>query len=233
MEDEIERLLFTCNDVHVYKIPPRQTSAGYKAGDWEGNLIWNGRCTVFGKGEICSIKLEDKTNGSLFATCTVNTAPGAPQAVERVLDSSRYFVLRIEDGSGRHAFIGMGFTERSDAFDFQVALQDYAKQIQREHEAPVESNVPATNYSLQEGQSIKIDIKGKVKTAKPSASAGPGSSGSSIGTLPKPKGAGLLPPPSAKNAQAPAAGTTDMFGDFASAQKQPQQQSSGDDWMKF
>ena len=47
--------------------------------------------------------------------------------MEKVLDSSRYFVLRIEDGSGRAAFIGMGFNERNDAFDFTAAIQDHQK----------------------------------------------------------------------------------------------------------
>jgi len=42
--------------------------------------------------------------------------PSRP-SVEAVLDSSRYFVVRIEDG-GRKAYVGMGFAERSDSFDF-------------------------------------------------------------------------------------------------------------------
>jgi hypothetical protein len=41
------------------------------------------------------IKLEDKTSGELFAKANIDDCPGP--AIESVSDSSRYFVLRIQD----------------------------------------------------------------------------------------------------------------------------------------
>lgn len=62
---------------------------------------------------------QDSSTGELFAQVTYVT-PWTQ--VEPVLDSSRYFVLRVEGEGGKRAYIGMGFAERGDAFDFQVSL---------------------------------------------------------------------------------------------------------------
>lgn len=59
-------------------------------------------------------------SGELFGVAPV--PPGqAHLAVEQAADSSRNFVLRLEDAaSKRHAFVGISFAERSAAFDFNV-----------------------------------------------------------------------------------------------------------------
>ena len=64
-----------------------------------------------------------KCSGTEFAACPI-PAGERPQAVEPVTDSSRYFVLRLLDPSHpqRRAFVGLGFNDRSEAFDFNVAL---------------------------------------------------------------------------------------------------------------
>lgn len=64
--------------------------------------------------------MEDAETGELFASCPY-AVDG--KAVEPVLDSSRYFALAVSDpSSGKRAFLGMGFPERSEAFDFNVRL---------------------------------------------------------------------------------------------------------------
>lgn len=96
---DYERVLCVKNEVFVYKIPPRTTNRGYRAADWKLDLPdWTGRLKIVALKQQLTIKLEDKTSGELFAQCPVEAYPGV--AVESVLDSSRYFVLKIADGSG-------------------------------------------------------------------------------------------------------------------------------------
>lgn len=72
-----------------------------------------------------SMLLIDDCTGDLFAQCPFDLSG---KSLEPVLDSSRYFVLKVVDiNTGKSAYLGLGFRERSEAFDFQVALQDWQK----------------------------------------------------------------------------------------------------------
>lgn len=107
-------------------------------------------------GSSCFVNLEDASTGALFAQ-----APYEPNsnAVESVSDSSRYFVLRVVDrDSGQHASIGLGFEERGDAFDFRVALQDFHRLISGEKAAEPAEEGSKIDFSLKEGQTIKINV---------------------------------------------------------------------------
>ncbi|XP_068664754.1 uncharacterized protein At1g03900-like [Aristolochia californica] len=212
-EDSFEHTLLVVREVSVYKIPPRTTSGGYKCGEWlQSDKIWSGRLRVVSCKDRCEIRLEDPNSGELFAACFVY--PGQREnSVETVLDSSRYFVLKIEDGMGKHAFIGLGFTERNEAFDFNVALSDHEKYVKREHERETgEVNEdcqidihPAVNHRLKDGETIRINVKPKPSSrAGMLSAAGLSGSGSNSGKLnvslaPPPSGAGkirsALPPP--------------------------------------
>ncbi|WVQ72282.1 hypothetical protein IAR50_001832 [Cryptococcus sp. DSM 104548] len=191
LTDEIEAVLFVAREVMVYQIPPQTTTAGYKAADWNVELfLWKGRLRIIDIGSRSELRLEDSNTGELFAQ-VVYVSPW--NQVEPVLDSSRYFVLRVEGEGGKRAYIGMGFAERGEAFDFQVALQTVVKRTQNtisvsdDPEKPSKPAAPPKDYSLKEGQTFTINIPGRERK-KPASSNG-GGGGGGLFALPPP------PPP--------------------------------------
>ena len=90
--------------------------------------------------------------GTIFAVCPILEGINA---VERCVDSSRYFVLRIENQNGRHMFIGLAFNERNDAFDFNTALQDAQKE--KEFDKNTHKNTHANESHFSNGNGIGED----------------------------------------------------------------------------
>jgi len=201
LNDEIESILYICREVSVYKIPPLKANEGHRAGDW-GDLakpLWKGRLRIIEKSAGATLQFEDTQTGELFASTTYD--PQKP-SVEAVLDSSRYFVVRVED-AGKKAYIGMGFAERTDSFDFNVSLQDYTKRFfarlnpepdATEKQTSQASLGPKKDYSLKDGQTFSISIPGRNKSKEDTdnllgGSSTSTSSSASSGAFP------LLPPP--------------------------------------
>ncbi|TVU35967.1 hypothetical protein EJB05_17874 [Eragrostis curvula] len=165
--EPLELVLFQVAECYVYLIPPRKTAASYRADEWNVNKwAWEGSLKVVSKGEDCIIKLEDKTTGELYARAFLRE--GEPHPVEPVIDSSRYFVLRVEeniDGRQRHAFIGLGFRERTEAYDFQAALHDHMQYLNKKKAAEEMvqhyEKTSSVDYSLKEGETLVLQLKNK------------------------------------------------------------------------
>ncbi|KAH8366996.1 NECAP-like protein CG9132 [Drosophila takahashii] len=244
---EYESVLIVKPEVFIYKIPPRASNRGYRAADW--NLkepTWTGRMRLVAKGTAVVLKLEDKTSGALFANCPIDTYPGV--AIEAVSDSSRYFVIRVQDDNGRSAFLGLGFGDRSDSFDLNVALQDHFKWVKNQEQIEKEKTEPKQELDLgfKEGETIKINMRITKKDGSEGSSRTGKNKGSS-GVLPPPPGGlgKIAPPPAAaaattvrqspgvSPAHRPAAGGSE-WTDYASAGgNQGQQNSANANWVQF
>ncbi|CAB4064960.1 NECAP1_2 [Lepeophtheirus salmonis] len=152
------RVILTKNEAFAYKLPPGQNTGkdtNWKANSWNlSKPDWTGKLKlVTGSDKSCYIKLESA--GSIYAECQVDNYPGP--AVTTVSDSSRYFVIQMKNKE----YLGLGFADRSDSFDLNVALQSHFKGILVEEAIEKESNEPPKeklDLSLKEGQTIKVNI---------------------------------------------------------------------------
>lgn len=249
-EDAIQRILFLAPKAHVYNIPPRPSAQGHLAAAWTAEAsrqIFTARLRVLetsipppasasataagdndddagAKDELkVDLVLEDPKTGALFAAAPYT----ASAIVEPVLDSSRFFAVTVRDPQGRKAILGVGFEDRSDAFDFGVALQEARRGLGWESAAAGPSSSLSSlssssssasgkkeepkDYSLKEGQTITVNIgsTGIGRRRAPQAAGGEAVSGSanlqSFALPPPPGGAGafsLPPPPSGASSAA-------------------------------
>ncbi|KAG6149271.1 hypothetical protein E4U28_001939 [Claviceps purpurea] len=198
--DAIQRVLFIANTLHVYNIPPLASFKGHNASSWTADParhIFTARLRVIETSssspsasgatdggaaasdtseETPDLKvdlvLEDPANGQLFAAAPYTD----PAVVEPVLDSSRFFALTVRDPSGRKAILGIGFEDRSEAFDLAVVLQEVRRVLGMEKrgrtgeassEQGGENGAAAgaaedKDYSLKEGETITVNIGKKM-----------------------------------------------------------------------
>jgi len=106
------------------------------------------------------VLLVDTNGGNIFAVCPIMHFAES-NGVDRCIDSSRYFVLRIQNAQGRHMFIGLAFNERNDAFDFNTALEDSKREKEMEKRAAEGGGVIVTesvDYKMKEGEKIRVSI---------------------------------------------------------------------------
>lgn len=133
------------------------------------------------------------------------------------------FSIEYNVFTGRSAFIGIGFGDRSDSFDLNVALQDHFKWVKKEKQISEEPSAPSLDLGFKEGETIKINMKiTKKDNQENSAKSKPKTgNGGGLGLLPPPPGGKLPPPPGSSPASSPAHAPKqagDSWGEFKSAQ---------------
>ncbi|EHA52133.1 hypothetical protein MCOR27_000371 [Pyricularia oryzae] len=207
--EAIQRVLFIAPAVHVYNIPPLASNKGYMAATWTEDPkrhIFTARLRAIetavpqagGEDKVkTDIVLEDSSTGQLFAAAPYTSAA----VVEPTLDSSRFFAVRVQDPAGRKAILGVGFEERSESFDFGVALQEARKALGLDQDAaggPHGKPVPAEtrpeikrDWSLKEGETITVNLKGSKFGSRPRDAETKDSENAPLSSF------SLAPPPSA------------------------------------
>lgn len=75
--------------------------------------------------------------------------------------SLKNFFLSLKRPPGRSAFLGLGFGDRSDSFDLNVALQDHFKWVKNQEQIEKEKTQPKQELDLgfKEGETIKINMR--------------------------------------------------------------------------
>ena len=127
--------LWKCDECFVYRVPPRKMgSRGYRADEWDlASPALTCRCEVVDMKESCHVKLFDKKTDKLAACSDINIEEKGDRSklafyLESVVDSSRYYVLRVEDKKTKRViYLGLGFRKRPDSSNFFESIQDFVR----------------------------------------------------------------------------------------------------------
>ena len=97
-------------------------------------------------------------DSTLYAKAVI--AENYKESVQKAVDSSRGYGLRLTSDDGRSMWVGMGFHDRNDAFDFYASFEDYEKKrdMKRNPEKYSIKNTKAMDFSLKEGEVLDIDF---------------------------------------------------------------------------
>ncbi len=128
-EDSLEHTSLVVWDVFMYKNPLRSSTDDYKCGErLQSNKICSNCLSVISCKYQDEIHLEDPNSGELFVTYFIHLAQWE-SSIKPTIDSSRYFVLKIEEGHGKHTFIGLASTSKMKPLILMSHCWKKAKQL--------------------------------------------------------------------------------------------------------
>ena len=163
--EEVEYVLGAFSNGLVYQVHKGTVSPSgdYLADSWlPAHFLAEVRGEILAQESCTRIVMRNAENGELFAECAVDDDSSMVDTV----DSSRYVVMKIRDEkSGRTALLGMGFKERTAAYDFKTTIRDNQRRIEfRKKQGGKQA--PSRNYTVPTDQKISITSRAKSGSSK-------------------------------------------------------------------
>jgi len=170
---DVATVLVTIQRAVLFKIPPKPSTQGHSAESWPKDGIWAGRLKLLQTNTECFLQFEHSDKPGVYLKVVVNTHQSgdinAPQTIEPVVDSSRYFALTIlkPNTTDQYFELGLGFEDRDDSAEFKTAMSEYERIKRSLAKATEELDKLATgDLSLHENEMLDIKPMKNKKTSK-------------------------------------------------------------------
>ena len=156
---QYEYTLLQKQNIKMFKIPPASNPSGHLLGSWKEN-VWTGNIRIIGVGENCIAKFMN-FDGTEYAKALI--ADNFRDSVQKTVDSSRGYAIKLTSDDGRNMWVGLGFHDRNDGFDFYAAFEDFQKNREMERNPHLFTNAvrKQKDYSLPPGQLIYVNVGGE------------------------------------------------------------------------
>jgi len=170
----MEQTLFQEKNVWFYQVPVMTQEPRADTWNVDKPLLTGSVRVMQTASDECFINLyevnpkEGVHDMILFAQSPVQIDKdhGLNVFVQDCADSSRYFVIRVQDSkTGRHAYVGIGYPERSSAFNFKATLQDFARYklrlielAEKQKNENLAQESISKDLSLPEGTTIRVNL---------------------------------------------------------------------------
>jgi len=160
--------LIRIKPIWLYQPRPRGPT-GYFAEQWKlDKPIWDGELRLMAKDDDIRIQFYAK-DGNLFCeSIKIPLRMNAKETkisnyVEKVRDSSRYFVITIEiPKTKKKALMGFGFNPGDSAFDFNAALQDRVRTVNRHGDDVPDTNEEEEDDTIPAPPTVDLSLKGSI-----------------------------------------------------------------------
>lgn len=123
------KTIYQVSNVTVCRIPNVTTTKGHYFGSWK-DKIWHGNLKIMNQDQQVWVDLVNYDN-TPYAKAMM--PPSYKDGVQKAIDSSRGYALRLTNEDGRAMWVGLKFHDRNQAFDFYTTFDWLWKQFDREN----------------------------------------------------------------------------------------------------